>query len=169
MKLLSALRWIERITLVTLFVSMVVLFFLNILGRELGGTFASNLAWIEEAVRIMNIFLVFGALGLALERGRHVGIDTLRDKLSGNIRTLLLKSIDLIGFCFSCFLIFQAFELVKFVLSTGQRSPTLDLPMGWIYSAPVIGFSLLSLRFALSFFGIIDRFPSVNNETKGVA
>jgi TRAP-type C4-dicarboxylate transport system permease small subunit len=48
------------------------------------------------------------------------------------------------------------------VLATGQKSPTLGLPMGWIYAAPVIGFSLLGLRFALSFFGRIDRFSLSN-------
>jgi len=137
---------------------MVTLFFINIVARQLGGTFASELAWIEEAVRLMNIFLVFGALGLALERGRHVGIDSFREKIPDNFRRPLLKAIDLVGFCFSTYLAYLSWGLVKFVLSTGQTSPTLDLPMGWIYAAPVVGFALLALRFALSFTAIIDRF-----------
>ncbi len=158
MFVLKLLRSAERFTLVTLFVLMVTLFFINIVARQLGGTFASELAWIEEAVRLMNIFLVFGALGLALERGRHVGIDSFREKIPDNFRRPLLKAIDLVGFCFSTYLAYLSWGLVKFVLSTGQTSPTLDLPMGWIYAAPVVGFALLALRFALSFTGIIDRF-----------
>jgi len=164
--MLKALRIIERTVLVVIFITMVTLFFLNVVAREFAGALASNLAWIEEAVRIMNIFLVFGALGLALERSRHVGIDTLRDKLSGRIRFVLLKTIDLIGFCFSSYLVYQGYQLVNFVLSTGQKSPTLDLPMGWLYSAPVIGFGLLALRFSLSFLGVINRFPDLKNSTR---
>jgi TRAP-type C4-dicarboxylate transport system permease small subunit len=139
---------------------MVILFFGNVVAREIGGTFASKFAWIEEAVRFMNVFLVFIALGLALEQGRHVGIDTLRDRLPAKIRSVLLKIIDGIGFLFSIYLAWLGTGLVKFVLMTGQRSPTLDIPIGWVYSAPVIGFGLLALRFALSFFDVIDRFDT---------
>jgi TRAP-type C4-dicarboxylate transport system permease small subunit len=139
---------------------MVALFFFNVVAREIGGTFASQFAWIEEAVRLMNIFLVFLGLGLALERGRHVGIDTLRNALPPKFKIPLLKFIDFCGFCFSLYLSWLAYSLVKFVLSTGQRSPTLDIPMGWIYMAPVVGFLFLGLRFSLSFFGIIDRFSN---------
>lgn len=117
-------------------------------------------------VRLMNLFLVFGALGLALERGRHVGIDTFRDKMPALVRSILLKTIDLVGVCFSTYLVYQSYGLVKFVLMTGQTSPTLDVPMGWIYMAPVIGFSLLALRFALSFLGITDRFPAFTDDAR---
>lgn len=137
---------------------MVILFFGNVVAREFGGTFASKFAWIEEAVRFMNVFLVFIALGLALEKGRHVGIDTLRDRLPTKLRSVLLKVVDGTGFLFSIYLAWLGIGLVKFVLMTGQRSPTLDVPVGWVYSAPVIGFGLLALRFALSFIGVIDRF-----------
>lgn len=163
MLILRCLRWVERTFLVTIFSLMVILFFLNVVAREIGGDFASDMAWIEEAVRLMNLFLVFGALGLALERGRHVGIDTIRDKLPGKYRTSLLKLIDIVGFGFTCFLAYQSFGLVKFVFATGQTSPTLDIPMGYMYLAPLIGFSLLALRFILSFLGVINRFADKNN------
>lgn len=169
MKLLSYIRLIERTFLVAIFLTMVVLFFGNVVAREIGGTFASNFAWIEEAVRFMNVFLVFIALGLALEQGRHVGIDTLRDKLPDGIRKTILRMIDAIGFLFSIYLAWLGTILVDFVLSTGQRSPTLNIPIGWVYLAPVIGFGLLALRFGLSFVGLIDRFNQQNAIVDGDA
>lgn len=156
--MMHLLRRVERVFLVSVFLSMVALFALNVLAREIGGTFASQLAWIEEAVRLMNIFLVFGALGLALERGRHVGIDTLREALPTTARNAVRKIVDAVGCVFSAYMSYLAYQLVIFVLGTGQRSPTLDLPIGWIYMAPVVGFGLLSLRYALSFFSVVDRF-----------
>lgn len=163
------LRYLERIFLVSIFLSMVFLFSLNVLVREVGGTLASQLAWIEEAVRLLNIFLVFLSLGLALERGRHVGIDTLRDALPDAYKKAIRKIIDLVGCLFSLYLAYLGYELVIFVLGTDQRSPTLNIPMGWVYLAPVIGFGFLFLRYLLSMLGVIDRFPKyVDSEEESV-
>lgn len=164
------LRRFERVFLVSVFLSMVALFALNVVAREIGGTFASQLAWIEEAVRLMNIFLVFGALGLALEKGRHVGIDTLRESLPTTARNSIRRIIDAVGCLFSAYMSYLAYHLVVFVLNTGQRSPTLDVPIGWIYMAPVVGFGLLSLRYALSFLSVVDRFdPDIDDADDGTA
>ena len=158
------IRFLERWFLVTIFLAMVGLFTLNVATREIGGQLASQFAWIEEAVRLMNIFLVFGALGLALERGRHVSIDTLREALPGRVKFIARKLIDAVGCVFSAYMAWLAWQLVVFVLGTGQRSPTLDIPMGWIYLAPVVGFSLLALRYGLNFFALINRFEAADDE-----
>lgn len=159
---LKFIRNIERYLLVGIFLTMVALFFVNILIREFAGTLASDFAWIEEAVRIMNGFMVFLGLGLALEKGRHVSINTIHSLLPTRIAWVLYKIIDAIGCIFSIYLVWQSYNLVQFVLITGQTSPTLDLPMGWIYTAPVVGFSLLAFRYALSFFGVINRFSTTD-------
>lgn len=160
MKLLNALRTVERTVLVALFLIMVFLYTGSVVTREIGGTFASRFAWIEEAVRIMNLFLVFLALGLALERGKHVGITNLREHIPAPARALLLKFIDLVGLCMSLYVAWLALDLVQFVLKSGQKSPTLKIPMGFIYFAPVIGFLLLGLRYGLSLIGAIDRYQT---------
>ncbi len=153
----SILRTIERTYLVTVFLTMVALFFVNIVVRTLAPRFASDLAWVEEAVRLLNLFLVFGGLGLALERGRHVSIDSLRDTLPQPLRKALYRLIDGIGLIVSLYMAYLSWKLVAFVLATGQRSPTLDIPMGWIYGAPLTGFLILALRYLLSLSGVTDR------------
>lgn len=165
--MLNSLRRVERFCLVSLFLTMAGLFFFSVVAREIGGTFASRFAWIEEAVRLMNVFLVFIGLGLALEQGRHVGIDLLRNRLPDHLRRPLLKLIDATGFFFCIYLGWLGAGLAQFVLKTGQRSPTLDIPMGYVYLAPILGFGLLGLRFALSFFGVIDRFKTEDISEEG--
>ncbi|OKL44263.1 TRAP transporter small permease [Pseudovibrio exalbescens] len=160
MKALNLLRLAERTTIVTLFLVMVFLFFSNVLVRELASSYTAHFAWIEEAVRLLNLFLVFCGLGLALERGRHVSIDTIRNKLPEAKRKWLIRAVDACGVLISFYVALLGYRLMIFVLGTGQKSPTLDLPMGWIYLAPVIGFSLLGLRYALNLFGVIDRFAN---------
>ena len=160
MKALRILRTVERSALVVIFLSMVALFFFNVVLRQFGGTLASEFAWIDEAVRLLNLLLVFFAIGLALEYGRHVGIHTWRDRIAAATRLPVRRVIDALGMVFSLYVAWLGYELALFVFNTGQRSPTLNIPMGWIYLAPTIGFSLLALRYLLSFLGVIDRFSA---------
>ncbi|MCA0044807.1 TRAP transporter small permease [Celeribacter litoreus] len=162
MTALNLLRTVERTVLIALFLIMVFLYTGSVVTREIGGTFASRFAWIEEAVRIMNLFLAFLALGLALERGKHVGITNIRDRLPAPALKILLKFIDLVGLCVTIYIAWLALDLVQFVLKSGQKSPTLGVPMGYIYVAPVAGFILLGLRYGLSLLGLIDRYQEAS-------
>lgn len=164
MKALSILRTAERIAIVAIFLIMVALYFLNVVGRQFGGTLASNLAWIEEAVRLMSLFLVFLALGLALEKGRHVGVHTWRDGIAAATRLPVRRIIDAVGVIFSLYLAWLGYQMTVFVHSMGQTSPTLNMPIFWMYLAPTIGFILLALRYGLSFFGVIDRYSAQDKE-----
>jgi TRAP-type C4-dicarboxylate transport system permease small subunit len=157
-KALSVLRTIERASIVTIFLVMVALYFINVVARQFGGTFASNFAWVEEAVRTLNLFLVFLAIGLALEYGRHVGVHTWRDRIAGASGFPVRRFIDAIGLLFSLYLVWLGWQMTAFVHSMGQRSATLNIPIFWIYLAPTIGFGLLALRYLLSLFGVIDRY-----------
>ncbi|MEI4472205.1 TRAP transporter small permease [Frigidibacter sp. MR17.24] len=165
MKVLRLLRIAERTVLVMLFLTMVALFFTSVVTREIGGSLAARFVWVEEAVRLMNIFLVFLALGLALERGKHVAITNLRDGGPPWRRRALRRVIDLAGLGFSLYIAWLGLEMVRFVLKMGQTSPTLGIPMGWIYVAPVAGFALLALRYGLSLFGMLDRFAPAGRDT----
>ncbi|MBX9462244.1 MAG: TRAP transporter small permease [Aquamicrobium sp.] len=164
MKALSILRTAERIAIVAIFLTMVALYFLNVVGRQFGGTMASNLAWIEEAVRLMSLFLVFLAIGLALEKGRHVGVHTWRDRIAAKTRLPVRRIIDAVGVIFSLYLAWLGYQMTIFVHSMGQISPTLNMPIFWMYLAPTAGFILLALRYGLSFFGLIDRYSAQDKE-----
>lgn len=164
MKALSVLRLAERSALVAIFLTMVALYFVNVVVRATGSTFASDLAWIEEAVRLLNLYLVFLALGLALEYGRHVGVDTWRERIAARSGLPIRRIIDAVGLVFSLYLVWLGWTMTQFVFGSGQRSPTLGLQMGWVYVAPMVGFALLALRYLLSLTGVIDRFAARESE-----
>jgi len=164
LKALSVLRTIERASIVTIFLVMVVLYFINVVARQFGGTFASNLAWIEEAVRSLNLFLVFLAIGTTVEYGRHVGVHTWRDRIAGSTGLPIRKLIDAVGLIFSLYLIWLGWRMTDFVYGMGQKSATLNIPIFWIYLAPTVGFGLLALRYLLSLIGVIDRYSDETAE-----
>ncbi len=159
-KALTILRSVERTMVVAIFLTMVALYFVNVLVRATGSNFASDLAWIEEAVRTLNLYLVFLAIGLALEYGRHVAVDTWRDSLAAKLGLPIRRVVDVLGLVFSLYIVWLGWKMVVFVQSTGQRSPTLGIEMYWLYVAPMTGFALLALRYLLSLFGSINRFDS---------
>ena len=159
-KALSILRNVERTVVVAIFLIMVALYFVNVVVRATGSNLASDIAWIEEAVRTMNLYLVFLAIGLALEYGRHVAVDTWRDSLAARLGLPIRRVIDVLGVVFSLYLVWLGWKMVIFVQSTGQRSPTLGMEMYWLYVAPTVGFALLALRYLLSLFGAINRFDN---------
>lgn len=158
--MLTVLRTLERFALVAIFLLMVAMYFANVLIREFGGTLASDFGWIEEAVRTLNIYLVFLAAGLALEKGRQVGVHTWREAIAERTHLPIRKVIDAVGFLVSLYLVWLGYEMTQFVVGTGQRSPTLDISAAWIYVAPTLGFSLLALRYLLSLLGAFDRFAA---------
>lgn len=155
--LLKGVRIIERILVISINLIMVGLYTFNVLVRELMPQYASTFAWIDEATRLLMVWAVFLALGLALERGRQVAVTTLYEKIPEVPRKVVGILINVTGVVFSCYLVWLGIALVKFVMRTGQLSPTLGLPMYWLYVAPTIGFSLLALRYLLELAGINDR------------
>ncbi|WP_138470454.1 TRAP transporter small permease [Poseidonocella sp. HB161398] len=155
--LLSLIRLAERGILVALLLGMTALFAFNVGIRLFGGAAASSFQWIDEVVRLMNLYLVFLAAGLALERGKQVAVDSWRAGIMARTGLPLTRIIDLAGLAFSLWMAWLSREMAAFVFASGQASATLGLAAGWIYVAPCAGFLLLALRYGASLFGAIDR------------
>jgi TRAP-type C4-dicarboxylate transport system permease small subunit len=150
------LSLVERYLTGTLLIVMTGLYTLNILVRMLLPTYASELAWVDEASRWMMVWVVFVAAGMALEVGRHVSVNIAHNYMPQHVLTGLFKVIDVVGLVFSVTLAIFAFNLAVFVAGTGQVSPTLGVSTAILYVAPCIGFALLALRYLLQVIGLRD-------------
>lgn len=142
----------ERYFAGALLILMTGLYALNIFVRTALPTYASDVAWIDEAARYMMIWVVFITAGVALEVGRHVSVNLAHQHISPGMLTALFKAIDLVGFVFSLAIAWFSLNLTLFVAGTGQISPTLGVPTYILYLAPTIGFASLSLRYLLQIF-----------------
>ena len=146
---LDALRWLERGLIAALMILMALMYAFNVAVRELVPAQAARFAWIEEACLFSLAWVVFLGLGLALERGRHIAMTSLLQRLAPGLRRSAKLLIDLTGLAFSFYVAKLSFDITLFVVRSGQSSPTLDLSMGWLYAAMPVGFALLGLRYAL--------------------
>lgn len=150
---LATIRLCERALIVTILLTMTGLYSFNVLVREIAPQYSSDIAWIDLATRMLMVWNVFLALGLALERGRHVAITTVFDMLPGRTREFVRHLINVVGLVFSLYLAWLAVEMTRFVIRMGQVEPTLGIPMFLIYVAPSLGFLLMALRFGIELMG----------------
>jgi TRAP-type C4-dicarboxylate transport system permease small subunit len=137
---------------------MIGLYGLNVFVREITPQYASSFAWIDEASRLLMVWVVFLSIGLAFDKGRHIAMTTFINQLKNIYFVYIGKIIDFSGFIFSSYCIWLAFNITVFVFNTGQISPTLNMPMYILYVAPTIGFTLLSIRYFLSLINFNNRF-----------
>jgi TRAP-type C4-dicarboxylate transport system permease small subunit len=142
---------------------MIGLYGLNVIVREITPQYASLFAWIDEASRILMVWVVFLSIGIAFDRGRHIAMTTFINSFSNKNFLYFGKIIDLLGFVFSLYCIWLGFKITIFVFNSGQVSPTLNIPMFILYVAPTLGFLLISIRYALSFLNFKNRFNLKHN------
>ena len=162
-KISSKLLFIERFFIVFFTISMIGLYGLNVLVREIVPQYASLFAWIDEASRLLMVWVVFLSIGIAFDKGRHIAMTTFINELKDVYFVSFGKIIDLTGFIFSSYCIWIAFNITIFVFNSGQISPTLNIPMYILYVAPILGFSLLSIRYFLSLLNFNNRFDRIKN------
>lgn len=146
----------ERYAAGGLTIIMTLLYGLNVAVRFFLPSQASAFAWIDEASRYILVWIVFLAIGITLEAGRHVSVDLIRGKIPEAAERVLFKAVDVVGLAFSLATMAISISLAAFVQGTGQTSPTLGVPTFILYIAPAFGFASLAFRFLLRLLSLRD-------------
>jgi C4-dicarboxylate transporter DctQ subunit len=154
---LAVVRRLEEGVLGALMLAMSFAYTANVLVREFAPSYASRIAWIDEVCLFGLAWMVFLGLGIALERGRQIGMHALLLKLAPKLQRGIRFAIDLTGLVFSLYIAQLCFDVTLLVLRSGQSSPTLNISMSWLYGPMPVGFLLLGIRYALELFGATDR------------
>ncbi len=157
-RFLHHLARLEGLAVALTFLSMVALFAANVTARSFFPSLAPRLFWVDEAVRLMMLYLVFLSCGLALQQGRHVGVYAWRERISRRSGLPLRPLIDAVGTLMCLYFAWISLKSVLFVAKSGQIMTSVGISAKWIYVAPMLGFLLMALRFAASLAGAYDRF-----------
>lgn len=103
------------------------------------------LAWSEELARFLSVYLVYIASAVVLRDDSHMSMDYFVELLPHKAKIV----VDIIGkVIISLFLllaIIKSFTIVRITFS--QLSPSLDIPMGIVYAALPISFSLMLMDY----------------------
>lgn len=163
----ASLRVLDRIEFflsAAIMLIMVALYCSAIVVREFAPSYASQVAFVDEATRYFMVWMVFVALGLALARGRHIAMNVFQERMPEGVLRLLRKLIDLVGLGFALYVAWVGFDIAMRVTATGQISPTLGVSTGILYASMPVGFALLALRYGLSLFGLVDRWSASDED-----
>tara|TARA_R110002020_G_scaffold70100_26_gene182030 strand:+ start:2262 stop:2795 length:534 start_codon:yes stop_codon:yes gene_type:complete len=106
----------------------------------------SPLVWAEELARYLLVWCTMIGSSLAVRESRHIVID-FAPVLFGPRSIGLFRLVSLTGILVFCgVIIFYSLPFVQRVQEMNQLSPSLEIPMWWVYLALPVGAAASSLR-----------------------
>lgn len=159
---MKVLRWldnyIELVILAVLFSLMVIVTFLQVIMRYFMGT---SLSGAEEIARYSFIWLVYIGTSYALKYRGHIRVEaiTLLFKRKGKFFFDIIANVFFI--VFALYVVYVGTDLAAALLSGGQTSASLHIPMGFIYMAAPVGMGLSIIRIIQN---MIKDFKNFKNE-----
>jgi TRAP-type C4-dicarboxylate transport system permease small subunit len=134
---------LNRWAVIAILAAMAAMVFANVALRFLTD---HSILWVEEVSRYLMIWLTFLGAGLVLRYGGHVGVDTLQEALPRNaawIRAAIF--VLLLAFFATMLWLGVRYSMVTW----GQTTPVMQIPIGVVYLALPIGFALLIVHLLL--------------------
>ncbi|WP_339226724.1 TRAP transporter small permease [Oceanobacillus sp. FSL K6-2867] len=141
---MKVVRWLdehfEEYILVFLSAFTVVIIFMQVVMRYV---FDNSLTWSEELARYMFIWLIYIGVSYAVKKKRHLGVDaiTMLFQEKGKLVIALIAN-----FLFLIFAMVMTYFGLDIVLRVTRESAALQIPLAWVYAAPVVGMALTSIR-----------------------
>jgi len=128
-------------TLVGMVAVMTIIVIIQVLLRYI---FLYSLSWSEEVARYLMIWVSFLAGSLAVQKGLHIGMESLVTRLAPPVRrkiSILTKSFILV---FLLYLTAGGFKVAWLVRE--QSSPALFLSMAYAYAAAGVGGLFMAIQ-----------------------
>lgn len=129
-----------------LFIALVFSVFLIFVQVVMRYVFGRSLSWSEELARYLFIWYTWIGTSLAVRKRRHIRIEILTDFLKEKAKLRLELFVLLVWAGFSAFLAFKGFQVGKFLYTSNQTSPALEIPMFFAYAAVPAGCALMCMR-----------------------
>lgn len=141
---MKTIKWLddhlEEYLLIALSVFTVVIIFGQVFMRYV---LSSSLAWSEEIARYAFIWMIYIGVSYGVKKGRHLGVDAFSDLFQEKGKIILAIIANFCFLVFSAIVVYFGFDIV---LRITRESAALQLPIGWVYAAPVAGMILTMLR-----------------------
>jgi TRAP-type C4-dicarboxylate transport system permease small subunit len=103
--------------------------------------FNSSLTWSEELTRYMFVWVVFLGAAIGVRQRNHIAVDLFSGRVGprGDARLTWIERIATLAF--AGFVAIPGWTFVR--VGMGNLSPAMEIPMGLVYAAPVVGSLLM--------------------------
>jgi TRAP-type C4-dicarboxylate transport system permease small subunit len=125
-----AVEWL----IAAIFAAMCIVGLLQVFNRFV---LNASLSWSEEAQIFAHIWIVFLAIGVAYQRGAHLYVETIRNRLPRLAGAAFDLLIELTWAAFAIALMYLSHRVA--VVAALQESPGLEIPMSYPYYGMVLG------------------------------
>lgn len=140
--LLKCWNHLEEIFLLPSLMFSVALIFLQVIMRLAG----HSLSWSEELARYLYIWQTWVGVSYAARNGSHLRITMVKDRLPEKGQKILELFVTLVWIAFAIFICVQGIRLLETIMSYGQRSAALQIPMQVFYVSTPVGMILMVIR-----------------------
>lgn len=143
----KVLKWIdinlEPLLSGILFYAIMILITVQVILRFV---FSTGFDWGEELARYMFVWMMYFSFSYATRNNRHIRVSFFVDKFSDKVKKIFMVICDvlfliLMGYCVAASVI-TCWQTSKFQ----DMSVTLGVTMNVLYSAGVVGFTLMFIR-----------------------
>jgi TRAP-type C4-dicarboxylate transport system permease small subunit len=111
------------------------------------GLFNGSLFWVDELSRFSTIWMVMLGSAVALEEGAHVAIEFLPASLPPRLKRLIEALARVLSALCMAILTWYGLELALFTMR--QISPSLGIPMGYVYLAIPVSSAIMLVQLVL--------------------
>ena len=154
----AARRLLSGVARAGLWLSVLLLVFIALLvsGQVLArNVFSLGLPWADELARWAGVSLVYLTIPHLLDRGQHIAVELLPDRLTGPARTITLSISEL---AVAGFAGISLFSFAGFLERAARfKTPAMGLPNLVFYMPAVIGIALLGLVALLRLAALLSR------------
>lgn len=141
--------WFEQIVLVALLSVMVAAIFYQVIMRYV---FSNSPSWTEELTRYAFIWCIYFGVSYGVKMDAHIRVMAAVNLLPKKGQQVMVILADLLFLAFAVFILYQGVTMTSTIAMLGRKSPALEIPMQYIYSALPAGFVCIIFRLLQSLF-----------------
>lgn len=120
-----------------------ILITVNVVLRQ----FSLGVSWMEELIRYLIIFLTFIGVSICIKDRAHINIDILGNILKDPLKKIMRIICYIIGIVTGALLAYYSLVYIAELSKAVSLSPTLGIPMHYIYVALFISGVLIFFRY----------------------
>lgn len=94
----------------------------------------NSIFWAEEVVLYLIITMSFISTSMGIRKGAHITVDILRSVIPKSGARFFIYLSSILGILFGLALVFYGGNLFLATLARGQLSPSLRIPVAWLYA-----------------------------------
>lgn len=142
-KLVNGYNQLEAHLLVLSLAFTTILIFIQVILRYV---FNNSLSWSEELARYIFIWQIWLGTSVSMKENEHICLDMLNNKLQGKAKIALALVANILMLLFCAFLAKYGWDLVYSMMSRGNKSVALRIPMWLVYLALPLSQLAVGLR-----------------------